>query len=180
MAVAKLEKWKANVPIIVFIVVLFLYPLIQRKIQAGLWHLCYGNDLIFRGYKIPIPADWVGFGKADEALTMFKVDLAKTDKTPSINFLSSGTSDLNAFSDQYHKFIESNDLNITETRTIDFDSSQALCIGSDSRSYPDAIPDSRVIFVTCETNAGISAQYGGDRENIATLYSVLTDMRRQN
>lgn len=160
-----------------FMAVLLIYPMLQQKIQVGLWHLWNGNTTRLQEYDIPVPMNWVARPER-ESVGLIGIGTKHSRDIVPIIVISKGLKDLNLASLLNEESLRSHDAQIFYRRTIEFDNEKADCIVSNALVHKLPIPNDKIISINCESTAGLSINFNGDQENIDTVFSIVSQIQK--
>lgn len=167
--------------VLVFMFVLLVYPALQRRLQAQLWHWWNGDTTQLEQYDIPVPAGWVAHQTAPGTRTLLEVETYPSlGEFRSTVFVSKGgfPKDVDIGSSLNEEALRSRGAQILDRRTVEFDGEKAHCLVSNALIHRLDVPSDMIISIECVSTAGLSITFNGDKKNIDTFFEVVSQMRK--
>jgi len=168
---------------LIFVAMLLIYPATERKVQTGIWHLWNGDTIRFQEYDINVPTNWVAV--TDDPKHIGLVDVKRSywrdQLHPTIVFfktfpLQGEVKDMTSkFHDEYLKSINAQ---VFDHRTVDLDGEQIDCEASNVLVSQLPVPNESIITITCESTTGLNIISSGNRQNLDTFFSVVSQIRK--
>jgi len=162
---------------------LLIYPAIERKIQASIWHLWNGDIVRFQGYDIPVLTNWIA-ETDDRHVAMLDVTrsywrgqlhptivISKQVPLPKDAWAQEARLE---FEEQYLKSINAQ---VFDRRTVDIDGEQADCEAT-NELLP--VPSNSIITIKCNLANGLLIMSYGDKQTLDTFFSIVSQIRKHN
>lgn len=173
----------SSIPFLIFIAVLLIYPALQRKIQIGLWHLWNGNTIQLQEYDIPVPMRWIAHSNGGN-ISLFEYGTyhtrAEFASLVIVRSKSGASKDMSLLSTLHEQWLTSQGAQIFYRRTIDFDGEKADCIVSNYSIHRLQVPSDTVVSVNCESTTALSFGFDGDKKDVDTFFSIVSQIRKHN
>jgi hypothetical protein len=164
--------------------VLLIYPAVDLKIQAGIWHLWYGDEIRLHQWVIPIPKGWIAENSQGGGI----ISLAEVgtyhrrgENLPPIVVSDIVIKDRDFASCLREEYFKSIHATVFDRRTVDIDGEEADCDVTNSLVSELPHAGDSIVTVQCESaTGGISITSTGDKENVDNFFSFVSQIRKEN
>lgn len=172
--------------VLIFLAALLIYPAIDLKIRTGIWHLWNGDTVRFEGYDIPVQTNWVA-ETDDRQVAMLDVTRSywRGQLHPTIVIsrrvpLPKDAWTQKALLEFQEKYLKSINAQVFDRRTVDIDGEQVDCEATNDLLGKPPVPSAMNIRVECNSANGLSIMSYGDKQDLDTFFSIVSQIRKHN
>jgi hypothetical protein len=155
----------------------------RLRIEAKIWHLRFGNALVWAHYEVPVPDNWlVLWAREDNDAQLIDTRPKRTTNqqgrtnTLSIIFTPDYHADIEEWKSRYEQLLKERGMKDISDSILQTKNESVSCV---TMLVPDPSPNSPdvAVAIQCKSAGGLFMTFTGNEEGLPEFYSFVSQIR---